>query len=108
MHGGLKISGKQRGEWIVSESTVWIESVVRPPTAASKTPGEANVPYTRPYYLRTLFLFGRSLKVWVPDYACKSIEVMNDWAIENLLNTHTSNAMRTYGTAELHADRRTA
>lgn len=102
MHGGLKISGKQRGEWIVSESTVWIEVIQTNPRYRTPDAVEQDYPQTRPYYLRTLFLFGRSLKVWVPDYACKSMEIMNDWAIDNLLNTNTSNAMRTYGVMELH------
>ncbi len=102
--GGLKISGANRGEWIVSSSDVWLEPIAVPPRAFGfPVSGDVETRY-RPYYLRRLNLFGREINVWVPDFAARSEEAMNDWAIENLLNANTSNALRTYGVVPLRSD----
>ncbi len=103
--GGLKISGANRGEWITSSSDVWLEPIAQNPYRwiTEDDPRVPTMQY-RPYYLRRLNLFGREINVWVPDFAVRSEQAMNDWAIENLLNANTSNALRTYGVVPPRSD----
>lgn len=98
MNGGLKLSGMRRGEWIVSNSDVWLEEIPLPVRYPRDLESDPRSPQHRPYYLRKLALFGRVLMVWIPDYAMTSDEAMNRWAIDQILNSHVANAMNTYAT----------
>lgn len=98
MFGGLKISGMRRGEWIVHDSDVLMEPIPDSRATYAGKYGIGGDEPRRPYYLRRLALFGRELYVWIPDYAMRSTEEMNQWAIDKLLSSHVSNAMNTYGT----------
>ncbi len=95
--GGMKISGSRKGEWIISSSDVYFEVIRKPLRFGELDSIEDDELQYRPYYLRRIALFGKWLNIWVPDYAARSEAAMDEWAIENLLNSTVSRGLRTYG-----------